>query len=153
MAHVRQKSAWLAFFDGARKHGLVRVPQQRAARACVQAYSNEDVMVGSWLLGLDVQHVYESAFCCTDVASCGRASHRAGMLLRQQRGVLDAGVGEAGGDEEAWLRGGGRALLQMQESSASGGKVCALYSGGCNGVCGIQPNTGWEPFRKCVAVV
>ena len=121
--------------------------------ARVQAYSNEDVMVGAWLLGLDVQHVYEGAFCCTDAANCGRASHRASMLLRQQRGVLASGppMGGGGDEEAGGLR--GRALAQMPEASAAGGKVCALYSGGCNGVCGLQPNAAWEPFRKCVTIV
>ena len=29
-------------------------------------------MVGTWMLGLGVQHAYDTAFCCTDSESCGK---------------------------------------------------------------------------------
>lgn len=33
-------------------------------------YANEDVSVGTWLLGLDVQHVHERLMCCDSAAMC-----------------------------------------------------------------------------------
>lgn len=33
-------------------------------------YANEDVSVGSWLVGLDVTHIDENRFCCDSTAKC-----------------------------------------------------------------------------------
>ena len=33
-------------------------------------YANEDVSVGSWLLGLNVEYVDERRMCCSKVEEC-----------------------------------------------------------------------------------
>ena len=47
-------------------------------------YANEDVTVGSWLVGLDVAHVDDSRFCCDSAAKC-KAQVRS---LRQARYLM-----------------------------------------------------------------
>jgi hypothetical protein len=32
--------------------------------ASLHAYKNEDISVGSWMLGLDIEHVDDRSFCC-----------------------------------------------------------------------------------------
>ena len=33
-------------------------------------FANEDVTVGAWLLGLEVQHVHDTRFCCEGRDDC-----------------------------------------------------------------------------------
>jgi hypothetical protein len=108
-------------------------------------------MVGAWLLGLDVQHTYDSAFCCGDVVNCGHIARRVASVLRQDLSKLS----EATGLARAGLQSGRqwrRDLTQLQQTE-SNGRICALYAGGCNGVCGAEDAQSWEPYRKCVTVV
>ena len=32
--------------------------------ASLHAFKNEDISVGSWMLGLDIEHVDDRSFCC-----------------------------------------------------------------------------------------
>jgi hypothetical protein len=110
-------------------------------------------MVGAWMLGLDVQHTYDTAFCCADVALCNQQDHR--------RTGVGAGFARAlqASEKEDALSGlhslqhvGDRVARRLRQTEVVGGKTCALYSGACNGVCGIQRGPDWDALKKCVAI-
>ena len=42
---------------------------QRSA-SVLRKYANEDITVGSWILGLAVEYVDERRMCCTKVEDC-----------------------------------------------------------------------------------
>jgi len=44
-------------------------------------YANEDVSVGSWLVGLDVSHVDEDRFCCDSTARCKAQTSESSLCL------------------------------------------------------------------------
>lgn len=93
-----------------------------ALQLWLQVYANEDVMVGSWLLGLAVEHVYDGNFCCADTAACDAIALSRGLGASPQlRSLL-------GGDD---------------------GKACALYSGPCNGICGLHEGANWDAVKAC----
>lgn len=39
--------------------------------AVLHRFANEDVTFGTWLLGLEIQHVDERRLCCDSEAKCG----------------------------------------------------------------------------------
>jgi hypothetical protein len=112
-------------------------------------YANEDVMLGAWMLGLDVQYSHDATFCCGDIADCGAASKRAASVLKTGHGLNDDAGGEGSQKEDSGVQ---WRLAQLQESLKRA-RICVLYSGGCNGVCGADSVEKFAPYRKCVAVL
>lgn len=106
-------------------------------------YANEDVMVGAWMLGLNVEHQYESGMCCNDADKCKSSQDAVTAASRVSREYLDrGGVPGASGKTGRRLQGKGEAR-------------CALHGGGCNGVCGMctkncAEDTTWKLHRRCV---
>jgi len=50
-------------------HGVVRIPfcltcDSFSCSAFLKEYKNEDVAVGSWMLGLDTEHIDDRSLCC-----------------------------------------------------------------------------------------
>ncbi|KAG9129647.1 hypothetical protein Leryth_017733 [Lithospermum erythrorhizon] len=39
-------------------------------KGVLHEYANEDVTLGSWLIGLELKHVHERRFCCSSVVEC-----------------------------------------------------------------------------------
>ena len=130
----------------------VGLPQSSGDRAWgmsgafVQVYSNEDVMVGAWMLGLNVEHAYEGGFCCAHAERC---------KFREEA------LEQAGDDVRAYLQRGGAPAdgdtPDMRKAEAPAG--CAAYGGGCNGVCGLKCTTDctddrdWLQYQPCVRAV
>ena len=102
---------------------------------CMQEYSNEDVMVGSWLLGLSVEHIFDSAFCCGDFSVChATASSLDGGDVIRRRKHPELTIATRDCSEFA----PGAAKVLTPNIIHEGAKTCAMFGGGCNGVCGLS---------------
>lgn len=91
-------------------------------------------MVGSWMLGLNVEHTFDSAFCCGDMSVC----HATGTNLESSHRPKDSDepVPVAARDCEDYIPGGSASANLVPEVH----KVCAAFGGGCNGICGVEEN-------------
>eukprot|EP00892_Ulva_mutabilis_P001197 jgi/Ulvmu1/11078/UM007_0260.1 len=109
-------------------------------------YSNEDVMVGSWMLGLNVEHSYEGGFCCAHAERCKFSED----AIKDAATALQAYMGHGGKPAEG---------AQQQQRKGDTPAGCAAYGGGCNGVCGLRCTTDcsadkdWLQYQHCVRVV
>lgn len=107
----------------------------------MQTYSNEDVMVGAWMIGLNVEHQYEQGFCCNAVDEC--------QFLR---GSLSAASGAA----HDYLKRGGVPAKSGRRLAGKREDRCAIHTGSCNGMCGLNcgkdcdSNRDWQKYRECV---
>lgn len=116
----------------------------------MQEYNNEDVMVGSWLLGLNVEHTFDSAFCCGDMSVCHSTDTALAGTHRLTGGDSEGAV--ATRDCNAYAPGAAAGLAPMVVPES--GKVCAMFGGGCNGVCGVEDNEAeFAKHSGCARVV
>lgn len=65
-------------------------------RDVLQIYSNEDTTVGSWMLGLSIDHMNEGSLCCS-LSSCHRrprcavySEPQCGGICKDHQGLIDA---------------------------------------------------------------
>lgn len=102
-------------------------------------------MVGAWMIGLNVEHQYEQGLCCSAPDECqfspgslSAASGAAHDYLKRGGVPVDSGAG------------------RRRRLAGKGEDRCAIHTGTCNGVCGVDCAKGcdidpsWQKFRECV---
>jgi hypothetical protein len=116
----------------------------------MQEYSNEDVMVGSWMLGLNVEHTFDSAFCCGDASVCQATGNNLDAAHSLESTQSEDTVENR--DCNAYVPGTDQQLTQRFVQVAS--KVCVTFGGSCNGFCGVEDNEDeYKRHEGCPRVV
>lgn len=107
-------------------------------------------MVGSWMLGLNVEHNFDSAFCCGDMSVCHAT---ASNLADTHRLSSTESVGSvAARDCNEYVGGSDAGLAPMVIPEVK--KVCAMFGGSCNGLCGLDDNEAeYQRHEGCPRVV
>jgi hypothetical protein len=106
-------------------------------------------MVGSWMLGLNVEHTFDSAFCCSDMSVCQATAAKLGNTHVVPRVESTGTVANRDCNDYVAHAGAGLSPTEVPEV----GKVCAMFGGGCNGVCGVENAALYERHEGCARIV